>query len=228
MNSIVDVDNIVPLIVALREADLTFGDELYRVMLKKMENIPIVKMPAAMYQFLLWCRGAGCLTSCFESIFAILETQHERLEVGSCVSHIKLAFLHDKLVSLAFIKYAKDSLKSGGEVSPFLLLLLLGASTEPDLAMKLIESYFAFRSTVSSKLASFPDPIPGVDSKIWSGSERLIKKLIDILQRDDEASIMALIGLGLRILFRRSGEKRDLQLQHWGGLLLSELFKVLA
>lgn len=227
VHSVKEPEAIVPLIVALRETNVIFGNDVYSIMLKKMETIPSNKMPAAMYQYLLWCRGGGCLVPCYESIFAILETQHEKLEVGSCISHVKLAFLHDKMVSLVFVKYAKNILKSGAEVSPFLLLLLLGVCVEPQQATKLIEAFFALRSSIASKLSLFGASIPGVDSKIWAGSDRTIKKLVESLQRDDEASITALITLGLRLYLGRNEDKKNTGFQGWGSILLFELFKVI-
>ncbi|PJF17248.1 hypothetical protein PSACC_02942 [Paramicrosporidium saccamoebae] len=203
-SSPVHPDNILSIIVAFREVNVTLPSQVYESMFKRMEDVPRKDIPATLYQVLLWCRNSPTLTGCFEMTFALLETQCDH--VGECLSHIKLALNHESLIFTAFVKYANTALRSSMNPSPVLLVLLLGALLEKRVLA------FLVNLVVSRRRLEHLGSIPGIDVARWPRLERILERLVDIVDLDDEPSILGLIRLGNDLAAYKHTDKAILQI----------------
>jgi hypothetical protein len=136
--------------------------------------------------------------------FALLETQCGH--VGECLSHIKLALNHKSLISTAFMKYANTALRSSMNPSPVLLVLLLGAFSEKRVLT------FLVNLVVSQRRVEHVGNIPGIKFTRWPRLERVLERLVDIVDLDDEPSILGLIRLGNDLAAYKHTDKAILQI----------------
>jgi hypothetical protein len=221
------IEDIVPLVVSFREVQMVYPDSVYQMMLKKFEDVPSNNMPAGIYQYLLWCRGTPFLVPCFETIFAILESHGENLDIGECLALVKLALMHEANIAEPFFKYAKGLLKTFTDTSPFVMLLLMSGSwsTLND-TVKSVENYLVQLTTLRYRLGKIGH-IADLNEERWPTINRILMRLSKVVQPDDEPSLLSLINLAVGLLKVRASDIPVIQQsQDAGQTLLVDLYSV--
>ena len=221
------IEDIVPLIISLRKVQIVYPDVVYQMMLKKFEDVPSKSMPAGIYQYLLWCRGTPFIVPCFETIFAILESNGENLDIGECLSLVKLALMHEANIAEPFFKYAKGLLKSFTDTSPFVMLLLMSGSwsTLND-TVKSVENYLVQLTILRYRLGKI-GYIADLSEERWPAINRILTRLAKVVQPDDEPSLLSLINLAIGLLKVRAVDMPVIQQsQDAGQTLLLDLYSV--
>ncbi len=153
-------ENIVPLIVAMRESPMVPPQSLVSLAMKRLEDVPAKALPAAIYQSLLWLRGTSHLHACLETIFALLEATNDRTNDNECIAHIRLAIDHDKGIGSALLKYARVALRGVRRPSHLSILLIVSMAHSSESLYALIEAYLYRQISTNSRLAQV-GPIHG-------------------------------------------------------------------
>ena len=195
-------ENLIDIIIALRDIPESVFEQSVNLITKKLEDVPTKSLPAAIYQLLQWCRSCPKEHGrCFETIFAVIEAKCEKIEVGECLAHIRLALSHERELMNSFIKEAKRMLQHGVEVSPYLLLLLLGSEGESVESVKHVEHFIA--DVLSTSYAAEKRGIlTDLELSKWPKIERLLTRLLSVVQSDDEISIRSILQLAFNLMNR--------------------------
>lgn len=220
----INSEDIPQFIIAMRETNFNCSDSVYLNMLRKLELVPAKKLPAAMYQYLLWFRRTSLMNKCFETIFAVLESQNDRAETVDCLSHIRVALLNESNISIPFIKYVKSSFRNIQEVSPFTIVLFLGSSINSEEATRHIESFLSKLASIEECLSNRDQPIPGLEIQRWPSARRIVSRLLNIVENNDEATLIMLINLALKLISHKAGQSSPLV--ESGGYLLRSIYTV--
>lgn len=216
-------DNLLPLLLALREIPDSLSDQTLGPLLKKLEDVPAKSLPAAIYQTLYWCRhSTKDHRACLETIFLVMEAKASQMNIRECLDYIRLALFHEISLMKSFLRESKTLLRLGNVVSPCVLLLLLSCEEGIQMEGKVrtIERHIC--EATSLRLAM--DELlrtEQLDSDLsnWPNGNKILSRLVDIAQEDDERSVRALISLALALLCKKVKEVASL-----GSVLMKDLF----
>lgn len=217
-------DNLLPLLLALREVSDSLNDQTLEPMLKNLEDVPVRSLPAAIYQTLYWCRhSTKDHRACFEAIFLVIEANASQVNIRECLEYVRLALFHEAALMKSFVRESNTLLRLGNAVSPCVLLLLLSCEEGIQMEGKIrtIERHICEATALRCLAVDDLLRTEQLDSDLssWPNGNKILSRLVDIAQEDDERSVRALISLSLALLCKKVKEIISL-----GSELMKDLF----